>query len=338
MPARRSVIRRLGLGLSLIGAGGTVLLMFGVLLEYGLSFRDLGPGPALDLAIEEMTEHVGLPVLVLVLPLAFASLWVIRRAFAPLGDAAQEIESAQGTERGIRIDTGRFPAEALPFAQAVNRLLGRLDDAAARHEAFAADVAHELRTPLAVLSLELDRIDHPDVPRLKRDLAAMRRLIDQLMLLAQVDSGAVAAQPPRAVILPEIAEEVVALMAAQAIDAGRNIAIETVGVPPVVHGHREAIAAALRNLVENAIRATPEGAAVTVTAGPGATLRVRDEGEGLSPERLAVLVQRHSRADHASRTGAGLGLAIADRIMAAAGGRLSTDQGRRELILDFRPN
>jgi signal transduction histidine kinase len=338
MPARRSVIRRLSLGLALIGGGGTVLLMFGVLLEYGLSFRDLGPGPALDLAIEELTEHVALPVLVLLLPIAFASLWVIRRAFAPLGDAAQAIESAEGIERGIRIDTARFPAEALPFAQAVNRLLGRLDDAAARHEAFAADVAHELRTPLAVLSLELDSIDHPDVPRLKRDLASMRRLIDQLMLLAQVDSGAVAAQPTRAVMLPEIAEEVVALMAAQAIDARRSIAIETIGVPPVVNGHREALAAALRNLVENAIRATPEGGAVIVAAGPGATLRVRDEGEGLSPERLAILVQRHSRADHASRTGAGLGLAIADRIMAAAGGRLSTDRERRELILDFRLN
>jgi signal transduction histidine kinase len=338
MPARRSVIRRLSLGLALIGGGGTVLLMFGVLLEYGLSFRDLGPGPALDLAIEELTEHVALPVLVLLLPIAVASLWVIRRAFAPLGDAAQAIESAEGIERGIRIDTARFPAEALPFAQAVNRLLGRLDDAAARHEAFAADVAHELRTPLAVLSLELDSIDHPDVPRLKRDLASMRRLIDQLMLLAQVDSGAVAAQPTRAVMLPEIAEEVVALMAGQAIDAGRSIAIETIGVPPVVNGHREALAAALRNLVENAIRATPEGGSVIVAAGPGATLRVRDEGEGLSPERLAILVQRHSRADHASRTGAGLGLAIADRIMAAAGGRLSTDRERRELILDFRLN
>jgi signal transduction histidine kinase len=139
-------------------------------------------------------------------------------------------------------------------------------------------------------------------------------------------------------MLPEIAEEVVALMAGQAIDAGRSIAIETIGVPPVVNGHREALAAALRNLVENAIRATPEGGSVIVAAGPGATLRVRDEGEGLSPERLAILVQRHSRADHASRTGAGLGLAIADRIMAAAGGRLSTDRERRELILDFRLN
>ncbi|MBL7466207.1 sensor histidine kinase, partial [Escherichia coli] len=91
-----------------------------------------------------------------------------------------------------RIDNSQMPTEALPFTSAVNDLLARLDEAAKRQEAFAADVAHELRTPLALLSLELDRLEHDDAERLKKDVAAMRRLIDQLMLLAQIDADAVA--------------------------------------------------------------------------------------------------------------------------------------------------
>src|SRR3546814_3157975 len=96
---------------------------------------------------------------------------------------------------------------ALPFTDAVNDLLGRLDDAAMRQEAFAADVAHELRTPLAVLSLEFDRLDHDDSARLKHDVAAMRRLIDQLMLLAQIDAASAAQFPLESVSLVEIARD-----------------------------------------------------------------------------------------------------------------------------------
>src|SRR3546814_10688052 len=94
---------------------------------------------------------------------------VSRQACGALEEAATAIEAARGHERGFRIDTSHMPAEALPFTDAVNDLLGRLDEAAMRQEDFAADVAHELRTPLAVLSLEFDRLDHDDSARLKHD-------------------------------------------------------------------------------------------------------------------------------------------------------------------------
>jgi two-component system, OmpR family, sensor kinase len=101
-------------------------------------------------------------------------------------------------------------------------------------------------------------------------------------------------------------------------------------------GRREAVAAALRNLVDNALRPTPEGGAVTVIAGPCVRLAVRDEGPGLSADRLADLAQRGRRAGHASPSGAGLGLTIVAKIMAAHDGALCTDAARRGLILDFR--
>jgi signal transduction histidine kinase len=228
-----------------------------------------------------------------------------------------------------------MPEEALPFTGAVNDLLERLDEAARRQEAFAADVAHELRTPLALLSLELDRLDQVDAPRLKGDVAAMRRLIDQLMLLAQIDAAASAQIAPEQVRLVEIAREVVSLLAPAILSAGKMIALDIEDETVIVRGRKEAIATALRNLIENAVRVTPAGGMIQVFVGPGATTGVRDEGPGLDQERLRDLVRRHRRADHASKDGAGLGLAIVDQIMAAHDGLLVSDPDRRELMLRF---
>lgn len=335
MTHRRSVARRLIRGLALVGLVGSVLLLAAVVFFYWRSFTDLPPRQAATRAILEMLEHVALPLVVLLVPMAFVGLRVIRQAFVPLEEAAGHIEAAQGHERGFRIDTSHMPAEALPFTNAVNDLLTRLDDAAMRQEAFAADVAHELRTPLAVLSLELDRFDNADAHRLKGDVAAMQRLIDQLMLLAQIDAAAAAQLAPGSVSLADVATEVVSFLAPGIIAEGKTIALEPGERPPVVRGRREAIAAALRNLIENAMRVTPPGGTIHVGVGPDPSIHVRDEGPGLSPERLTDLVRRHIRADHASRNGAGLGLAIVDRIMAAHGGTLVTDPGMRELILRF---
>ena len=249
MTYRRSVSRKLARGLALVGLVGTILLLAAVVFFYSLTFDDLTAQDALIKAVREMLEHVALPLVVLMVPVAFVVRRVIRQAFGSLEEAATAIEAARGHERGFRIDTSHLPAEALPFTDAVNDLLARLDDAATRQEAFAADVAHELRTPLAVLSLELDRLDHAEASRLKADVAAMRRLIDQLMLLAQIDAATAAQLAPEAVPLTDVATDVVSLLAPGVIAAGKTIALEAGAESPIVRGRREAIAAALRNLV-----------------------------------------------------------------------------------------
>ena len=335
MPRQRSVIQSLKRGLGLVAVGGSLLLVASVAFFYWQWISALPPHQATTRAMQEMLEHVVLPLVLLLVPMMLVGQKVIGDAFRPLEEAAARIEMVSGHERGFRIDSSLMPAEALPFVHAVNDLLSRLDEAARQHEAFAADVAHELRTPLALLSLELDRLHGADAYNLKRDLAAMRRLIDQLMLLAQLDADSAAHIALQPVSLADVAGEVVSAAAPGIIAAGKMIALETGSQPAVVPGRREAIASALRNLVDNAARVTPDTGTIEVFIGPGAVVGVRDGGPGLSPERLRDLVRRHRRADHASVDGAGLGLAIVEKIMVAHGGTLSTSPEKRELQLHF---
>lgn len=283
----------------------------------------------------EIADHVILPLIVFLVPVLVLLPHAVRRSLKPLEQAADRINAADGKERGFRVTPEGLPAEAVPFVEAINNLLVRLDDAAERQEAFAADIAHELKTPLAVLRLELEQYGDPLGTKIRHDIGAMNRLVDQLLLIAQLDADQSSRVSSTAIRLREVASEVCARLAPAAIRDGRRLELE-VADDVVIDGRREAIAAALRNLVENALRATPSGEAVRVIVGPGPELRVEDRGPGLTPERLAALSRRLHRADHASLDGAGLGLSIVTKIMESHRGRLETDPVRRELRMVFQ--
>ncbi|MEN2786883.1 HAMP domain-containing sensor histidine kinase [Sphingomonas qilianensis] len=332
MTQEPSITRRLTRSLAIVGGLGALLLLLVIGIEYRLSFNHLANGDAVQLALHELAEHVLLPMIVLIVPMALAGRWAIRRAMQPLRTAADEIDARADDVRGVRVAAASLPQEARPFADAINRTLERVDRAASMHEAFAADIAHELRTPLTLLSLELDRLQLPEAIPLREDVAQMRRLIDQLMLLAQVEADAAASMPPSRIDLVDLAGDVIARMAPLALDRAANLELAA-DAPVWTCGRREAIGAALRNLLENALRVTPPGGTILVRVAADGTMAVRDEGPGLDAASLAALVGRHRRADHASADGAGLGLAIVDRIMKAHGGTLSAAPEAREIRL-----
>lgn len=335
MKRGHSIYKRLLLGLMAVGLLSSFLLLGAVFVEYQMSYRDLAAPDSAPWVWYEVFQHAVLPTLLFVFPIGLSVIVVVRLALQPLENAAREMEAANGKERGFRLDVQNFPDEARPFAKALNDLLGRIDNAANQHEAFAADVAHELRTPLALARLELAEIGGDAKRRLAGDLQSMQRLIDQLLLLAQIKAAETTDIPRDVQDLKSIGQDCVAALAPAAIADGRIIEFESVDGLLVAWGWREAIQAGLRNLVENALRVTPCGGTVRVIAGPGARLSVRDGGKGLSREELDTLVRRHARAENASRSGAGLGLAIVDQIMRAHQGVLTTDPEARELRLEF---
>jgi two-component system, OmpR family, sensor kinase len=324
----------ISLGLFVSLAGISMFLL--VAVDYHIPLTALIEPSRQAGAWGEIELHVLWPLMIVLALAVVAIVPIVRFTLYPLMLARARLEAARDSERGFRLNAEKFPSEIKPFAEAVNRLLFHLEELAAQQEAFAADVAHELRTPLAILSLEIDGLEQPARDRLKAEVRAMERLIDQLLLLAQVDRAGKKNVPRQAVDLEELATDVVAALAPAAIANGRFLAVEKLGPSCVIAGWREAAAAAVRNLVENALRVTPDGSTVIVSVGPGPVLNVQDGGPGIEPERLRELAGRHVRADHASASGAGLGLAIVERIMAAHKGALLTDPQKRTLSLHFR--
>ena len=182
---------------------------------------------------------------------------------------------------------------------------------------FIARAAHELRTPLAVMMLELGR-EEPRVKNLQTDVQGMSDTVDRLLTLARLES---IEQPEiRALDLGQIAMDLATRMKDWASHTRHEIAVR-VREPACVVGDAIAIREALRNLLENAVRHTPPGTHIDVTAGPGGSIVVEDDGPGLVDDVIPDLLQPFKKG-LASTEGAGLGLAIVKQAVDLHGGTL----------------
>jgi two-component system OmpR family sensor kinase len=314
-----SIAGRLLRGLLISGLVGGVVLTVLVTYEYGLLSAN---PPPFWRTVREITEHVLVPFGVFLLLFGTGALLVVRRVERQLKAIAGNVQEAAKELRSYQMPPDALPSELTPFTEAVNELTSRLASHARRQEAFAADAAHELKTPLSILALSLDKLPADEAAPLRTQVRALSDMVDQLLLLAR--SNAPDTDQRHRLIEPDaLARRVVAELAPAAIQAGRDLSVETENPAPF-RGLEEAIAASLRTLIVNALRATPEGSEVIVRAGPGASLSVIDGGTGLTAGELEKLKARGIRADRAPGGEAGLGLAIADRIADSHGGELVT--------------
>jgi len=315
----KSIAGKLLLGLVVSGIiGGAVLA---VLVTYQYGFLSKNP-PPLSRTIQEITEHVLIPLGVFLFLFGTGALLVIRRVEAQLKSTARYVCQAAQELRSYQTPGDALPTELKPFTDAVNVLTARLEAHARRQEAFAADAAHELKTPLAILALSLDKLPVEEASPLRTQVHALSDMVDQLLLLARSNTPDLTQR--RSIIEPgALARRVVAELAPAAFQAGKSLSVDEESPRPF-RGLEEAVAASLRTLIVNALRAAPEGTDVIVKAGPGASLTVIDGGEGLASDDLERLKARGIRADRAPGGTAGLGLAIADRIAEAHGGELAT--------------
>ncbi|MFK3889231.1 ATP-binding protein [Sphingomonas sp. NPDC079357] len=250
--------------------------------------------------------------------------WLTRGIRRRMRAAAQTAAAIGPRALDRRLPQGTLPAEIEPLAVATNAALDRLEQAFAAQAAFAADVAHELRTPLATIRLRADAV--PDAAAraaLLQQVDRAARVIAQLLSLADLERPV---QGDGAMVdLGALAEEVVAERAPGVLASGRTIALQVDGAA-VIPGQPAAITLALENLIDNAVRHTPAGARIAVSAGPGARLCVCDDGAPIPPERLVKMRERFWKGE-ARSGGSGLGLSIVARIAAAHGGALTLTPG-----------
>ncbi|HQQ71008.1 MAG TPA: ATP-binding protein, partial [Alicycliphilus sp.] len=210
---------------------------------------------------------------------------------------------------------------------------------------FVADAAHELRSPLAALKLQVQGLQRaPDaatralaVQRLGSGIDRATRLIEQLLALARQEAQIASGQAPTPVRLAELARQAVADVAPAAQQRGIDLGLvplapEAQGAS--VPGHAQALAILLRNLLDNAIKYTPQGGRVDMqlqASSDDVTLLVDDSGPGIAPEERERVLQRFHRGPQrddggAQVAGSGLGLAIADSIARMHGARLELAQ------------
>lgn len=265
-----------------------------------------------------------LPVLVLLPFLGIAVWWIVGRGLAPLGRIAGAVKERSPTAL-TPVPLAGLPSEIRPLATALNDLLARLDQSFELQRRFAADAAHELRTPLTALNLQVqlaERAASDDdraraFERLRQGIRRATRLVQQLLTMARLDPDAAAA-PPALVDIGALAAST--LEDARPLAAERAIRLVCNGTSSgtQVSGSEDALRILFNNLLDNAIRYTPEGGSVTLSVTrDGAHVQVLcdDSGPGIAAEERERVFDRFYRGQGAAGAGTGLGLAIVSQVV-----------------------
>jgi two-component system sensor histidine kinase QseC len=262
---------------------------------------------------------------------ALATIWLVGSwSLRPLERASREASEVGPANPNARVSTEGLPDEVLPLVGAVNGALDRLSRAYEAERRLTADAAHELRTPLAVLDLRLQRAElggGVDWGAVRRDFEHLHRVVAQLLDLARMESAAAYALPEaQPVNLSRIVREATAMVLPLADDAGREIEISNDGdVQISIMGYAADLRNMVRNLLDNALSHGAGKITVRLTGparpheGEPAVLQVSDEGPGI-PEDLRDTVFDRFRKGKSSSAGAGLGLAIVRHVARVHGG------------------
>ena len=288
-------------------------------------------------AVEEFSETfvwILPPIMVIALLIAVLT---IRRALLPLKALSERAAVIGPGSINIRLPLQGVAKEILPLVAAVNGALERLDRGYHAQRKFAADAAHELRTPLAVLTARLSELpDSATRKDLQDDAHRLERLVSQLLTVARAEGKAF--DLDQSVDLYAMAAEVVAFMAPVAVKRGRTIALGGETAQITVKGNPEALWDALRNLLENAVQHAPPNTEVEVIVGADATITVRDAGAGIPQSDRESIFRPFWRGPGDNGPGAGLGLSIVAETVAAHGGTVSVSsapQGGAEFVVQL---
>jgi signal transduction histidine kinase len=266
------------------------------------------------------------------------SMLAVRRALAPLKQVSRVAEEIDPATPNTRLPTRNVPTELVPLVNAINLALDRLEHGLMHQREFNANAAHQLRTPLAVLSANIETMqDKSSAAKLTYDIQLMNRIVNQLLLVARLET--MSHLPNETVDLLAIATDVAGNLAPLAIASGKHLEILNGAGPIFVQANAEALRAALTNLVENALSHTPSETTVSIRLTQEPTVEVVDCGPGVPPDKRDQIFERFWKGDR-NRKGAGLGLAIVKHIMTALQGSVSISDnpgGGAAFTLKFPP-
>lgn len=247
--------------------------------------------------------------------------------------AGGDFTSRTGVERADEVGSTARAVDAMAEELAALDAERTRDEEARR--VFFASVSHDLRSPLAALQAAVESLRDgvaPDPDRylasIEGDVRVLNRLVDDLFLLARIESGGFEYERVP-VDLAEIADEAIEVLAPVSQAAGVRVRLDANG-RSLINTGPDPIGRVIRNLLDNAIRHAPTGSEITVTVETPATIRVTDQGPGFPPSFTDAAFDEFSRADPArsrSTGGAGLGLAVARELVEELGGRIWAESG-----------
>ncbi|OAI27277.1 hypothetical protein A1351_13605 [Methylosinus sp. R-45379] len=248
-------------------------------------------------------------------------LWfAIRRELRPIREFTTGLTGIDLNSLHQRLPEGNYPDELAPLVRTTNETLARLDDGAMTLRRFTANAAHELRTPVAILSARLDAPEEPTLKNdLKRDARRIRNIVEQLLAVSRI--GAHAEDAFERFDLVETTQAIVSDALLLAYRSNRQIDFIASPTPVTIRGDHMAIESVVSNVIDNALRAEPSGGAIVVIVDDGPSVSVVDHGAGVAPEDRDMVFEPFWRKS-AVADGTGLGLAIGKELMTAHGGRI----------------
>ncbi len=279
-----------------------------------------------------------MPLLYALPLLALGGWWAVRQGLAPLRQLGQLLSQRQAAALK-QVELQDMPTEMRPMIEALNDLFARIESMMMSERRFTADAAHELRTPIAGIRAQAQVAmgavdDHAQRQHaLQATLAGCdraTRLVDQLLTLARLEAAPqqLGSEP---VDLSPVARRVAADLAPAALARQQTLTLDAAANCPVA-GNDLLISVLVRNLLDNALRYSPQGAEIelSVTHSPGqSVLSVQDSGPGMTEPEMARLGDRFFRVLGQDQPGSGLGWSIVRRITNVFGARIQVGRSER---------
>jgi signal transduction histidine kinase len=310
--------------------------------SYWVQATMIGDPARLWLAViwEKMLDHVLYPMSMIVPPLTLGMVFAARTALRPL---ALLVEDAGRVGTDVRLGRSPLPLRRVPltvefdtFINAINAMIESVDRAMRLQKQFTADAAHQLRTPLSILALRTSTLPpSPEVAKLRQELQDLSAVIGSLLQLAQTEE---AVDIERSLVdLVAVARGVCETMTPAVMAQGHTLEFSA-AERAFVSGHAGLIETAIRNVLDNAIRYTPDGGAVLVSVYYGGTVTIEDNGPGFTTEQKGMAFERFWRAGRRSSAGSGIGLTLVRRITKLHGGCSVVEDragGGTRIVLQF---